>query len=158
MRVGNFWKFIISVGICELAGVIGSLFTVSAIPGWYATLIKSPLNPPGWVFGPVWTTLYFLMGVAVFLIWRKGIDRKDVRRALMIFDIQLAFNAAWSIIFFGLHSPLWALVDIVVMLIAILVTMYFFCRISKAAAWLLVPYVFWVGFAVYLNYSVWMLN
>lgn len=158
MKINNFWKLVISVGVCELAGVIGSLFTVSAIPGWYATLIKSPFNPPGWVFGPVWTALYFLMGVAAFLIWRKGIERKDVRWALIVFDIQLALNAAWSIIFFGLHSPFWALVDIVAMLIAILAAMYYFCRISKTAVWLLVPYLLWVIFATYLNYSVWRLN
>ena len=158
MKLNAFSKLTIAVITCELAGVIGSLFTISAIPTWYATLAKPALNPPSWIFGPVWTTLYLLMGIAAFLVWRKGLDRKDVRKALGVFLIQLALNAIWSIIFFGLHSPFAALIDIVLMWLAIVWTMTLFYRISKPATWLLVPYILWVSFATYLNYSIWILN
>ena len=105
MKINNTLKLIIAIVACELAGIVGSIFTASAIPTWYATLAKPALNPPAWVFGPVWTTLYALMGVAAFLVWRKGWERKEVKTALGIFGIQLALNVLWSIVFFGLHSP-----------------------------------------------------
>ncbi len=158
MKINNTFKLIIAIVVSELAGVIGSLFTVSAIPTWYAGLVKPALNPPAWVFGPAWTTLYFLMGVAAFLIWKNGWERKDVRMALGVFGIQLFLNAIWSIIFFGLQSPALALVDIVLLWLAIVWTMFVFYKISKPAAYLLMPYILWVGFASYLNYSIWMLN
>ena len=158
MKISSFLKLIITIVICELAGGVGSLFTMSAIPAWYVTLAKPVLNPPSWIFGPVWTTLYLLMGVAAFLVWNKGSDRKDVRKALYVFLLQLVLNAAWSIIFFGLHSPLWAFVDIIAMWLAVVWTMTLFYKISKPAMWLLVPYILWVSFAAYLNYSIWMLN
>lgn len=151
-------KLITTVVISELAGILGTIFTVSAIPTWYATLAKPTLNPPGWIFGPVWTTLYALMGIAAFLVWKKGWDRKDVRKALVVFGLQLVLNAVWSIIFFGLHSPLWALVDITLMWLAIVWTMILFYKISKPAMWLLLPYILWVSFASYLNYFIWILN
>ncbi len=154
----NSLKLITAVLVSELAGVLGSAFTVSAIPNWYATLAKPALNPPGWVFGPVWVTLYALMGVAAFLVWREGLGRKDVRKALSVFIIQLTLNASWSIVFFGLQSPVWALVNIALMWLAIVWTMILFFRISKPAMFLLVPYVAWVSFAAYLNYSIWILN
>lgn len=158
MRVNNFFKLIIAVGVSELAGIIGSVFTVSAIPNWYAGLVKPALNPPAWVFGPAWTTLYALMGIAAFLVWKNGWERKDVRMALGVFGIQLFLNAIWSIIFFGLQSPGWALVDIVLLWFAIVWTIVIFYKISRPAAYLLVPYLLWVSFASYLNYSIWMLN
>lgn len=158
MKLTNFFKLIIAVAVCELAGVIGSVFTVSAIPDWYAGLVKPALNPPSWVFGPVWTTLYFLMGIAAFLLWRKGFERKDVKMALGLFSVQLFLNAIWSIIFFGLHNPGWALVDIILLWLAIIWTIIVFYRISRSTAWLLAPYILWVSFAAYLNYSIWMLN
>ncbi len=158
MKINNTFKLIIAIVVSELAGVIGSLFTVSAIPTWYAGLVKPALNPPAWVFGPAWTTLYFLMGVAAFLIWKNGWERKDVRMALGVFGIQLFLNAIWSIIFFGLQSPALALVDIVLLWLAIVWTMLVFYKISKPAAYLLIPYLLWVSFASYLNYSIWMLN
>lgn len=151
-------KLIIAVVVSELAGIIGTIFTVSAIPTWYATLAKPALNPPGWIFGPVWTMLYLLMGIAAFLVWNRGWDRKDVRGALAVFGLQLVLNAFWSIIFFGLHSPLWALIDIALMWLTIVWTMVLFYKVSKPAMWLLVPYILWVSFAVYLNYSIWILN
>ena len=158
MKLKSSFKLICAIVISELAGGIGAIFTVSAIPTWYAALAKPALNPPSWVFGPVWTTLYLLMGIAAFLVWNKGWDRKDVRKALGVFLLQLALNAIWSIIFFGLHSPFWAFVDIVAMWLAIVWTMMLFYRISKPAMWLLLPYILWVSFAAYLNYSILMLN
>ena len=158
MKFSSFLKLIIAIVVCELAGGIGSLFTISAISTWYTTLAKPSLNPPGWIFGPVWTTLYLLMGIAAFLVWNKGWDRKDVRKALGVFLLQLVLNAAWSIIFFGLHSPLWAFVDLVAMWLAIVWTITLFYKISKPAMWLLLPYILWVSFAGYLNYSIWILN
>ncbi len=163
MKLNNTLKLIISIGVCELAGAIGSVFTVSAIPNWYAGLVKSPLSPPGWIFGPVWITLYALMGVAVFLIWRtldqgNSSTKLRIKTALIIFSVQLAVNAIWSIIFFGLKNPAWALVDIIALWILIMATIGVFAKISKSAAWLLAPYLAWVSFAVYLNYSIWRLN
>ena len=158
MRINNFFKLVIAVGVSELAGIVGSVFTVSAIPNWYAGLTKPALNPPSWVFGPVWTALYALMGIAVFLVWRNGWEKKEVKLALGVFGIQLFLNAIWSIIFFGLHSPGWALVDIAALWLAIVWTMFVFYKISKPAAYLLIPYLLWVSFASYLNYSIWILN
>jgi translocator protein len=158
VKLNSFLKLTLAVIISELAGVIGTIFTFSAIPTWYATLAKPALNPPSWIFGPVWTTLYALMGIAAFLVWKKGWDRKDVQKALTIFGLQLILNAIWSIIFFGLHSPGWALVNIIAMWFAIVWTMILFYKLSKPAMWLLVPYILWVSFATYLNYSIWMLN
>jgi len=158
MRVNNFFKLVIAIGISELAGIIGSVFTISAIPNWYAGLVKPALNPPAWVFGPAWTTLYALMGIAAFLIWRMGWERKEVKMALGVFGIQLFLNAIWSIIFFGLQNPGWALVNIIFLWLAIVWTIAVFYKISKPATYLLVPYLLWVSFASYLNYSIWALN
>jgi len=158
MKLNNFSKLVIAIGVSEMAGIVGSFFTVSAIPNWYAGLVKPVLNPPGWVFGPVWTTLYALMGVAAFLIWRHGWEKKEVKTVLGMFSVQIFLNAIWSIIFFGLHSPIWAFVDIVLLWLAIVWTIVVFYRVSKPAAYLLLPYILWVSFAAYLNYTIWMLN
>ena len=158
MKLKNFSKLIIAIIVSELAGIIGSVFTAPSIAGWYAGIVKPALNPPSWVFGPVWTTLFALMGISAFLIWKKGLDRKDVKIALGIFLGQLALNTLWSSIFFGLHSPGGALVEIVFLWLAILATIIAFAKISKPAAWLLVPYILWVSFAAYLNYAIWALN
>lgn len=156
--MNNTLKLIVAIIISELAGIIGSLFTAPSIAGWYATLTKPALNPPSWIFGPVWTTLFALMGIAAFLVWKKGLDRKDVRIALSIFIGQLALNMLWSIIFFGSQSPEAAFVEIIFLWLAILATITVFAKISKPAAWLLLPYILWVSFAAYLNYSIWILN
>lgn len=156
--MNNTLKLITAILISELAGIIGSIFTISAIPTWYATLTKPALNPPSWIFGPVWTTLYALIGIALFIVWKKGWDRSDVRKALFVFGLQLVLNATWSIVFFGLQSPAWAFVNIIAMWFAIVWTMILFYKISKPAMWLLVPYILWVSFAMYLNYSIWILN
>lgn len=143
---------------CELAGVLGSAFSFSAIPTWYVTLVKPPLNPPTWIFGPVWTTLYALMGTGAFLIWQQRSQKKEVKIALTLFISQLIVNTAWSIIFFGARSPGYALVDILLLWVLILCTIISFYRISKRAAWLLFPYILWVSFALYLNLSIFLLN
>ena len=158
MKFNNISKFVIAVVVSELAGIIGSLFTMPSIPTWYATLEKPALNPPSFIFGPVWAALYFLMGVSAFLVWRKGWDKRNVRTALKVFGIQLFLNAIWSIVFFGLQSPGWALVNIVALWFAILFTIIVFYKISKPAAYLLLPYILWVSFATYLNYAIWTLN
>lgn len=156
--MSNFLKVIFFIVLCELIGLVGSLFTFPSITTWYATLVKPELAPPNWVFGPVWTALYAFMGIAAFLIWEKGTERREVRIALGIFVAQLILNTLWTIIFFGLHSPAGAFVEIVILWLTILATIITFGRISKPAAWLLIPYIAWVTFADYLNYSIWQLN
>jgi benzodiazapine receptor len=157
-KTGNIIKLLISVIICECAGLIGSIFTTGAIPTWYASLQKPAFTPPNWLFAPAWTTLYLLMGIAAFLIWRKGLDSRQVRTALIIFTVQLVLNILWSIFFFGLESPLSGLIVILLLWLAILITILVFRKISPAAAWLLVPYILWVSFATALNASIWVLN
>jgi len=158
MKLNNFFKLVIAIVVSELAGVIGSVFTISAIPTWYAALQKPSFSPPNWIFGPVWTTLYLLIGVAAFLVWRHGLERKEVKTALAIFGGQLVLNTLWSIIFFGLHNHFWAFIEIIVLWSAILWTIFAFYKISRPAAYLLLPYILWVSFAGYLNYSIWILN
>lgn len=156
--MNNTLKLIIAIGVSQLAGLIGSIFTISSIPTWYTTLIKPTLNPPSWIFGPVWTLLYTLMGVAAFIIWKKGTTHPAVRKALFIFGIQLVLNALWSIIFFGLQNPGWAFLNIILMWVSIVWTIVVFYNIQKNTIWLLLPYIIWVSFAAYLNYSIWILN
>jgi tryptophan-rich sensory protein len=158
MKINNTFKLIIAIIVSNFAGFIGSAFTAPAIAGWYAGIVKPDINPPSWVFGPVWTTLFILMGISAFLIWKKGSDRREVRIALGVFVGQLVLNTFWSIIFFGLQSPGGALIEIFFLWFAILATIIVFAKISKPAAWLLAPYILWVSFAGYLNYAIWMLN
>lgn len=156
--MSNTSKLVITIAISELAGIVGSVFTASSVASWYTQLTKPTINPPAWVFGPVWTTLFALMGIAAFLVWKKGLERRDVKIALALFIGQLVLNTFWSIIFFGLRSPGGALTEIVFLWLAILATIIAFARISKPAAWLLLPYILWVSFAMYLNYVLWTLN
>jgi len=149
---------LVFVLVCELAGIIGSFFTMPSIPGWYAGLAKPPFNPPTWVFAPVWTILYAMMGLSAYLVYEKGPRRKDVRMALAVFAGQLVLNALWSIVFFGAQQILGAAVLIVVLWAMILATIRLFSRISRAAAYLLVPYILWVSFATVLNISLYVLN
>jgi len=151
-------KLVLCVVACLAAGAIGSVFTRQAIPTWYATLEKPAFNPPNWVFMPVWTLLYILMGVAAFLLWRKGLENRQVRIALIVFLVQLILNASWSVAFFGLQSPLYGLIVIVLLWVAILFTSLSFYRISRAAGVLMWPYLLWVTFAAVLNESIWLLN
>jgi len=151
-------KFIASILICQCAGLVGSLFTTSTIPTWYATLEKPFFNPPNWIFGPVWTLLFILMGIALFLIWDKGWKNKKIKIAMIIFGVQLILNIFWSILFFGFLSPFYAFVEIIFLWLAILVTIIYFYQISRPASWLLVPYILWVSFASVLNFYIWRLN
>lgn len=149
----------VAVGVSLLAGAFGSLFTSASVGTWYPTLVKPALNPPSWVFGPVWTVLYVLMGIAAYLVWSNpNVMKEEKRRALKIFALQLVLNAAWSVVFFGLLSPLLALINIVLLWCAILWTIVAFVRIARPAAWLLAPYLAWVTFATYLNAAIWLLN
>ncbi len=146
-----------AVLVCELVGITGAVFTSTGLESWYATLERPDLAPPNWVFGPVWTTLYALMGAAAWLVWREGRGR-TLQVALGVFAVQLALNFAWSFVFFGAQEILWALVVIVALLAAIIATMGAFWGIDRRAALLLVPYLAWVSFATYLNYGFWTLN
>ncbi|MES2215763.1 MAG: TspO/MBR family protein [Patescibacteria group bacterium] len=125
---------------------------------WYETLIKPALTPPSWVFGPAWTTLYILMAISALVVWKKGWAKREVKIALGAFAIQLILNLIWSPLFFGLHNPGAALIDIILMWLVIVWTMILFYKLSKPATYLLVPYILWVSFAMYLNYSIWALN
>jgi len=151
-------KLVVSILIPLIAGFIGSIATFSSIPTCYASLVKPAWAPPNWVFAPVWTTLFILMGIALFLVWRQGLWRKDVKIAVSIFAVQLVLNVLWSIIFFGLQSLLGGLIEIVFLWIAILATIITFYRISKPAGILLLPYIIWVTIASYLTYTVYILN
>jgi len=149
------FQLVFAIVLCESAGILGSLSTINEIPTWYAGLVKPLLNPPSWVFGPVWTTLYALMGISAFLIYKHG---KKATSALQLFGLQLGLNAIWTPIFFGWHRLDIALFVIVMMWAAIFATIRAFSRFSKTAAYLLVPYLLWVTFATYLNMSLWLLN
>lgn len=150
--------FITCIAIPLLAGVIGSFSTMSSIPSWYAGLIKPPLTPPNWLFGPVWTTLYILMGIALYLVVREGTEKKPVQLGIIIFAAQLIVNVLWSLVFFGLRSPLSGLITILVLIALVLATIYFFYQVSRTAAALLVPYIAWICIATYLNAMILVLN
>jgi translocator protein len=177
----NISKLIISIVICELAGVVGSVFTTPAIKTWYELLYQPSFKPPNWVFAPVWTVLFLLMGISLYLVWSKNWEIKvspkdEVRRTwnpiskklwtgfwkeenvIAIFGLQLFLNILWSVIFFGLKMPGLAFFEIVMLWFAILYTIVNFARISRLAAYLLFPYLFWVSFAVFLNFIIWRLN
>jgi benzodiazapine receptor len=157
MKLATIIKLIIACILCLSVGWIGSVFTDSA-SGWYQELNKPFFNPPGWVFAPVWTALYIMMGVSAFLIWQKGIPKRKVKIALVFFAVQLLLNAIWTPLFFGLKSPLAAFIDIIFLWLAILITIVLFCKLSSAAAFLLVPYILWVTFAAVLNFSIMAMN
>lgn len=155
---GNLLKFMISILICLAVGFIGSFFTSYSVSTWYATLNKPSFTPPNSVFMPVWTSLYLLLGISLFLVWRQGTDHKIVRTAISLFFIQLLFNLLWSMLFFGLRSPLAGFLDIALLWVFILLTILAFYSVSKTAALLLLPYFLWVCFASILNFSIWKLN
>ncbi|HIH20424.1 TPA: tryptophan-rich sensory protein [Candidatus Micrarchaeota archaeon] len=151
-------KLVAAIAICEIAGFIGSLFSGPGIASWYSTLNKPSFTPPDWVFMPVWIVLYFFMGIALYLVWEKGLKDKKIEKAIFIFAVQLALNVAWSYAFFGLQSPLYGLVIIGVLWGTIVETILKFRPISNTAGLLLLPYILWVSFALVLNFSIWMLN
>lgn len=144
--------------LSELAGVIGAIFTYDSVSGWYSTLQKPFFTPPGWVFAPVWTILYLMMGAAAYLVWERRGKEAGANDALLLFFAQLALNLAWSIGFFGLRSPALGFAIIALLWLAIVSTLMAFARISKTAGDLLVPYLAWVSFASLLNASIWLMN
>jgi len=155
----NKWlRLFFAILFCQGAGVVGSFFTVSAIDGWYKFLIKPVFSPPNWIFGPVWLTLYTLMGLALFIVWQKRLDSKNVRFAFWFFIIHLVFNALWSVVFFGFQDIRFAFVVILILWMMIAVLMLKFYKINRVSAYLLMPYFLWVSFATILNYSIWQLN
>jgi tryptophan-rich sensory protein len=157
MKIKDILKLVASISLCQLAGFLGSLFTTPSIPTWYETLKKPFFTPPNWIFSPVWISLYVLMGISLFMVWRRN-DHPEFKTALIFFFIQLILNILWSISFFGLRSPFLGLIDIVLLWIAILITIRFFLRVSKTAAILLLPYIVWSSFAALLNFFFWILN
>ncbi len=152
----NIKKLTVSLLLCFSVALLGSISTLPSITTWYVTLNKPFLTPPNWIFGPVWTFLYFLMGVSFYLIWNKKTKSKKV--ALQVFLIQLALNLLWSLVFFGIHMPLLAFIIILFLWAAILYTILLFLRISKPAAFLLTPYILWVSYALFLNLFIVILN
>lgn len=151
-------KLAVSLALCFLAGFVGSIFTTPSIATWYADLTKPSFNPPNWIFGPVWTILYIMMAISFYLVWQKGTKDKIVQTSLFAFILQLVLNVLWSIVFFGMHSPLWGFIVIILLWIAILTTIVCFFKVSKTAGYILIPYLLWVSFAAVLNYSVLILN
>jgi benzodiazapine receptor len=157
MKARTLIRFLLCLLIPLAAGGLSGIATVSAIPGWYAGLVKASFNPPDYIFGPVWTFLYILMGISLYLIWiaPKG-PARDV--ALAAFGLQLLLNFAWSFLFFYFHQTGWALVEIILLWVTIIMMIQLFYRVRRAAAWLQVPYLLWVAFATVLNASIWHLN
>jgi benzodiazapine receptor len=151
-------KLIISILACFAAGGIGSLFTFKAIPTWYLGLKKPKYTPPNKVFGPVWTTLYIILGISVFFIWQKGLSDNDVLFAFTLFWVQLVFNALWSIIFFGMKSKGGGVFIIILLWLLILATIITSFRVSVLSGVLLIPYIIWVSIASYLNIGIWWIN
>jgi len=150
----NRFKLLISILIPFIASAIGGFFTSTSVSDWYLELVKPSFNPPSWIFGPVWTVLFFLMGISLFLIWKDKHDWK----AFFIFGLQLFLNVLWSAFFFGLQNITLALIEIFILWIAILFTIISFYRINKTAAYLLLPYIIWVSFAIILNFNIYLLN
>ena len=158
MSTADIVKLIVSIVACEGAGGIGSFFTRKAISTWYTALKKPAFTPPNYVFRPVWVTLYALMGVAVFWVWREGLAQEGVTIAFIVFWVQLVLNILWSAIFFGRKSPLGGMVIILLLWAAILLTIIMFFAVSNIAGGLLVPYLVWVSIAANLNIRIWILN
>ncbi len=154
----NWLKLIVSIVLAGLAGFIGSFFTTSSVITWYPTLIKPSFNPPSWLFGPVWTILYIMIGVSLYLVWTSKAKAKVKKNAYIIFGVQLILNSLWSIVFFGMQQPAWAFLVIALLWISIIYNALVFYRISKPAGYLLVLYFLWVSFASALNLSIWILN
>ncbi|MBU0614594.1 MAG: tryptophan-rich sensory protein [Nanoarchaeota archaeon] len=152
----NAWKLLISIAITFCASAIGGLFTASSVAGWYASLDKPVFNPPNWLFGPVWTVLYLLIGISFYLIWRS--NTKSLKKSSTIFGIQLSLNVLWSIIFFGLKMPWFAFGGIILLIVAISINILDFYKTDKKAAYLLIPYLLWVIFASVLNLAIAILN
>ncbi len=152
-------KIIICVAICLTVGYLSSIVTQSSIQTWYPTIEKPSFNPPNWVFAPVWTLLFILMGIAAGLVWDKyTTNRELVKKGLLFFGVQLALNALWSYLFFGLNNILLASIEIVLLLLIIYETYLLFKKIDQKASYLLIPYLLWVSFATVLTITIYFLN
>ena len=156
--MSNTVKLIIAIIVPQAVGIISGLLTASGTREWYSTLTKPSFNPPAWVFGPVWTVLYLMMGVAAFLVWKKGLEEPGVKIAMLLFLVQLGLNAVWPLLFFGMHAPGIAFVEILILWAAIGATLIAFGAQNIVAGALLVPYLAWVSFAAVLNFWLWRLN
>jgi translocator protein len=159
--MNNFSKFLISILGCEAVGFLSTPFTLSSINTWYPALVKPPLTPPDWIFAPVWTALYFFLGVALYLVWSKKVEEgKEIRKALAIksFLVQLFLNFLWVFVFFYLRLTLLSSIEILLLLGVIVYTMILFWRFSRLSTYLLVLYFLWVAFAAYLNIGILLLN
>ncbi len=156
--MNNTLKLIIAIAIPLIVGGTSGFFTATGVESWYQTIARPTWNPPGWIFGPVWTTLYVMMGISLFLVWKEDTSVELKKIGIALFAVQLVLNFFWSFIFFNQHQIGWALVEIAAMWVFILLTIFAFAQVNKAAAWLLVPYISWVSFATILNYTIWQLN
>jgi benzodiazapine receptor len=154
----EFFRLILSIIICQLAGIIGSIFTASSVTSWYPTLVKPSFTPSGFYIGLIWIVLFFLMGISLFLIWRETPSSIEARIALNFFAAQLIVNVLWSMAFFGMRSPIRGVFVIAFLWILILINIIKFWPVNRTAAILLIPYIIWVSIAAYLNYSIWRLN
>lgn len=151
-------KLFISIALPLLVGGIAGFFTSAGVNTWYAVANKPSFNPPNWIFAPVWTALYIMMGIALYLVWKNETDKAVKQTALILFAVQLTLNFFWSFIFFYAKQPGWAFIEILAMWLMILLTIIWFRKISPVAALLLVPYICWVSFASVLNFYIWKLN
>jgi translocator protein len=157
-RKNNLVKLAISILIVLVIGFLGSFFTSSSVNEWYPTINKPSFNPPNWLFGPVWTILYVMIGISLYLVWTIKAKEELKKKAYIAFGIQLFLNFLWSFLFFGNQMILGALICILALLVAISINIFYAKKISKTAGWLLVPYLAWVGFATILNFAIWVLN
>ena len=156
--MNNTVKLVIALALPLLVGFTSGMFTMEGVKTWYLTINRPTWNPPNWVFAPVWTTLYILMGIALFLVWKSDSSAELKYIAIALFVVQLFLNFCWSLIFFKWQQPGWAVVELAALWITILLTIFAFAQVNKIAAWLLVPYISWVSFAGILNYTIWRLN
>lgn len=157
-KIPSILKMVAAILFCLVIGSLGSLVTITGPGSWYATLMKPFFTPPSWVFAPVWITLFVLMGIALFLIWESGTERREVQVALGVFGLQFFLNVIWSFLFFGLQSPLMGFADILILWVMIAATIVLFYRIRKSAAYLLIPYIAWVTIATALNGAIYFMN
>ena len=152
-------KILTIVVTCLAIGYLSGTVTRASILTWYPTLVKPSFNPPNWIFAPVWSMLYIMMGIAAGLVWdRIDFEKELVKKALVLFAIQLGLNALWSYLFFGLHNPMLAGIEIILLWLMIFETYTQFAKINKIAGYLFIPYLAWVSFALVLNGSIWWLN
>ena len=154
----NIIRFVLAIALPLTIGAVAGFFTSLSVKGWYSTVIKPSFNPPDWVFAPVWTLLYIMMGIAFYIIWNKDTAKLLKRKAMLFYFAQLILNFTWSLVFFYAEQPGWALVNIILLCSMIAATIYWFSKISTTATWLLIPYILWVSFATVLNFAIWKLN